>query len=131
MSPSFDHEKLNVYQEAIRFVSWSETIIAKCPKKSAVYDQLDRAASSIVLNIAEGNGKFSYRDRCRFLEIARGSALECAAALDILIAKKHFGTEDVKEGKQMLFNIVSMLVGLLQSLLSKVKEEREEYDVTG
>ena len=42
----------------------------------------------IPLNIAEGNGKFSTIDRARFLEIARGSALECAACLDVLAVRK-------------------------------------------
>jgi len=131
MSSSFDHEKLRVYKEAIRFVSWCEPLLHKAPKKSAVYVQLDRAASSVALNIAEGNGKFSVRDRCRFLDIARGSALESAACLDVLIAKGHFAFEELQPGKQILVGIVSMLVGLVQSLSDRVKEESDEYERMG
>ena len=47
---------------------------------------LDEASSSIPNNIAEGNGKWSKKDRQKFLEVARGSALECASGLDILVA---------------------------------------------
>ena len=84
----FDHEKLKVYQESVAFVAWADGILQRCPEKAAVKDQLDRASTSIPLNIAEGNGKWSSRDRCRFLEIARGSATECAACLDVLVANR-------------------------------------------
>ena len=67
MTTCFDHEKLNVYRKAVEFTAWTETFIAVIPSKSAVRDQLDRASTSVPLNIAEGNGKFSAKDRCRFL----------------------------------------------------------------
>ncbi len=60
------------------------------PKSLAAYDQLDRVSTSIALNIAEGNGKCSAPDRCRFFDITRGFALECAACLDVLVAKKRY-----------------------------------------
>ena len=85
----FDHEKLDVYQASIEFVTWADGLLEKLPKSLAVTNQLDRASTSISLNIAEGNGKFTDADRCRFFDIARGSALECAACLDVLAAKKH------------------------------------------
>ena len=115
MEPYFDHEKLRVYQEAIKFVQWYDTILKKIPKKLAVWEQLDAASTSIPLNIAEGNGKFTPRDRCKFFDISRGSALESAAALDVIVAKKYFTIQDVHLGKQTLKNIVSMLVGLIKS----------------
>jgi four helix bundle protein len=85
MSRRFDHEKLEVYQTSLVFIAWLEPILQKLPKSLAVTDQLDRASTSIPLNIAEGNGKFTGPDRCRFFDNARGSALECAAALDTLV----------------------------------------------
>ena len=87
MSCLFDHEKLEVYQASLAFVAWLEPILQKLPKTISVSDQLDRASTSIVLNLAEGNGKFTAPDRCRFFDISRGSALECAAALDVVVAK--------------------------------------------
>ena len=72
-------------------------------------DELIRASQSIPRNIAEGNGKRSLPDRKRFFEIARGSALECAAVLDQLQIMTAFNEAETKEGKQILHRIVSML----------------------
>ena len=113
MNPVFDHEKLQVYQEAMRFVSWIHGMLETLPKTLAVHAQLDRAATSIPLNIAEGNGKYTAPDRCRFFDIARGSALECSACVDVLVAKKQIQSADA--GKEILVRIVSMLVGLIRS----------------
>mgnify|MGYP003833339177 FL=1 len=90
MKAHFDHEKPGVYQETIRFVAWAGGLLETLPKSLAAYDQLDRVSTSIALNIAEGNGKCSAPDRCRFFDIARGFALECAACLDVLVAKKRY-----------------------------------------
>lgn len=119
----FGHEKLKVYQASIVFVAWADGILQRCPDKAAVKDQLDRASTSIPLNIAEGNGKWSSRDRCRFLEIARGSAVECAACLDVLVAKQRLTTADVESGKNQLHGIVSMLCGLIEVVANRVGEE--------
>ena|ERR1700722_15764694 len=96
----FDHEKLDVYNDSIVFCGWAGEFLAGISAKAAVKDQLDRASTSIPLNIAEGNGKFSARDRARFLEIARGSALECAACLDVLLVRKLAAEEHVEEQEQ-------------------------------
>jgi len=128
MTTTFDHEKLHVYQDAIRFVSWADEILESIPKNLAVHDQLDRASTSIPLNIAEGNGKYTAADRCRFFDIARGSALESAACLDVLVAKKRL--PQVGQGKEILVRIVSMLVGLIRSTSdSRVHEEHATYGV--
>lgn len=127
MQVQFDHEKLRVYKQAIEFVVWCNSLLEKVPKKYAVYDQLDRASTSIPLNIAEGNGKFSKKDRCRYFDIARSSALESAACLDVLVAKQHFRIEDVEEGKKQLIGIVSMLIGLISTFSDRLGEEVAEY----
>jgi four helix bundle protein len=121
--PQFDHEKLKVYQAAIRFVAWATELLAQIPCKAAVKDQFDRASTSVPLNIAEGNGKFAIRDRCRFLDFARGSALECAACLDVVVAKKLLDESVVQPGKNQLLEIVSMLMGLISSLSTRVQED--------
>ena len=84
------------------------------------------ASTSIPLNIAEGNGKFSARDRARFFEMARGSALECAACLDVLIARTLTTGEKVTASKEQLVRIVEMLVGLLRRFSDRADVLREE-----
>ncbi len=114
MKTYFDHEKLDVYREAIAFCGWVGELLATIAARAAVKDQLDRASTSIPLNIAEGNGKFSGRDRARFLEIARGSALECAACLDVMVARALVSEEKITEQKEQLSRIVQMLMGMLR-----------------
>ena len=127
MNPRFDHEKLNVYQASLTFITWATELISKVDVEAAVKDQLDRASTSVPLNIAEGNGKFAIKDRCRFLDFARGSALECAACLDVLVAKKLSEEAVVRAGKEQLFEIVSMLMGLISSLTARIGEEEGTY----
>jgi len=130
MSQRFDHEKLNVYQESLDFIVWLNEVLDQIPKKMPVYDQLDRASISIPLNIAEGNGKFTDKDRCRFFDNARGSALECAACLDVLAARAVLGSNDIEKGKEHLARIVAMLVGLIKNNSpNKMCEEPAEYSV--
>ena len=113
MPTTFDHEKLRAYQEALRFAAWIEPVLEKLPARISARDQLDRASTSIALNLAEGNGKRSKRDRCRFLDIARGSTVECAACLDVLVARKKLEEAEAHAGKEILLAVVSMISGLI------------------
>jgi four helix bundle protein len=122
----FDHEKLDVYQEAIAFCGWVGEFLTAISSKAAAKDQLDRASTSIPLNIAEGNGKFSAKDRARFFEVARGSALECAACLDVLLVRKLAKEEQVVFSKERLARIVQMLIGLLRKFSERADVLREE-----
>ena len=70
------------------------------------------AAQSIPLNIAEGNGKRSLKDRARFFDIARGSALECSAIQDVLLVSEAITTETTQPMKAKLKRIVAMLTRL-------------------
>jgi four helix bundle protein len=116
------HEKLEVYREAIAFIAWLSTLLESAVRIGDVKDQLDRASTSIPLNIAEGNGKYTPKDRCRYFDIAHGSALECAAGLDILVAKGKLTTEQIRPGKESLQKIVRMLMGLIK------RNSTREYD---
>ncbi len=55
----FDQKNLKVYQTSISFVAWATDVLETFPRGMAVHNQLDRASTSIPLNIAEGNGKFT------------------------------------------------------------------------
>jgi four helix bundle protein len=98
----------------VEFAAWASSLLERAPKCGDVKDQLDRASTSIPLNIAEGNGKYTIKDRCRFFDIARGSALECAAGLDVLVAKGKLSEEQIEPGKEQLQQIVRMLIGLMK-----------------
>jgi four helix bundle protein len=126
MKTYFDHERLDIYQESIAFCGWVGDLLSNITAKAAVKDQLDRASTSLPLNIAEGNGKFSTVDRARFLEIARGSALECAACLDVLVVRKLIDPEEIISAKEQLVRIVNMLMGMLKRFSSRAEFLREE-----
>ena len=132
MKAYFDHEKLNVYQVSLTFNGWVGEFLPSVEAKAAAKDQLDRAATSIPLNIAEGNGKFSKRDRARFFDIARGSALEVATSLDVLVSRELATNTHVSSAKEQLVQIVNILVGLLKVLgydfESRIAIVREETD---
>ena len=118
-SPTFDHEKLDVYQVAIQFVAWAGDLLEDVGLRTGLsaVKQLDAASTSVPLNIAEGNGKRSTRDRCRFFDIAKASALECAACLDVLVARSAVPEERNGPGKALLVRIVEMLTKLISRLL--------------
>ena len=124
----FSHEKLIVYQRSLEFIELTNKIFNDLSKmRISVLDQLDRASTSIPLNIAEGTGKYTGKDKCRYYDIARGSSLECAACLDVLFIKKNISNEIVEKGKDILVEIVSMLVGLIKSNSDRVYEEQLNY----
>ena len=124
----FDHEKLIAYQRSIQFVAWASPILEQRTPRRAVLDQLDRASTSVPLNIAEGNAKFTAPDRCRYLDTARGSALECAACLDVLVAKGECTDQVAQAGKEILHEVVGLLIGLIRSIApERLGEERVAY----
>jgi four helix bundle protein len=129
MTPShehwFDHEKFEVYREAIAFVAWLSTVLENAVRVGDVKDQLDRASTSVPLNIAEGNGKYAPKDRCRFFDIAHGSALECAAGLDTLVAKGKLTVEQIRPGKESLQRVVRMLMGLIKRNSTRTYDKNE------
>ncbi len=129
MSHSFSHEKLLVYKRALEFVELVDEIILTQNGKSDAFDQLDRSSTSIPLNIAEGTGKYTGKDKCRFYDIARGSAVESAACLDVLLKRNKITIEENKKGKEILFDVVSMLVGLIKSSSDRLYEPDSIYNV--
>jgi four helix bundle protein len=124
------HEKLDVYRLSIDYVAW---VYEKCAKLNGVYrstrEQWLRASQSIPLNIAEGNGKTAKADRRRYFEIARGSALECAAIQDVLVVGQGLDNEESRQRKGELDRMAAML-SRLGGRGYCVKEEVEFYGST-
>ena len=110
---TFGHEKLDVYKAAIDYTRRAFSISKKA---SGIHrharDQLLRASQSIPLNIAEGNGRVTEKDRRHFFEVARGSALEYAAIQDVLEVCGAIAHSENHRGKDLLDRIVAMLTRL-------------------
>src|SRR6187431_2818311 len=78
-----DHERLDVYAIALDFVVFANALIESLPRgRSHLADQLTRASTSIVLNLAESAGKLSKADK---------RATESAALLDVCLRLKLVG----------------------------------------
>ena len=106
----FDHERLDVYRVSIAFVALADDTIGTLPRGRAyLADQLQRAALSIPLNIAEGAGEWSPKDKKRFYRVALRSATECAAILDVCRHLKLANEEQLNSGRDSLLRVVSML----------------------
>jgi len=129
MTPTtFEHERLDVYRLAIEYVAFSYRIAKTLTGINRhARDQWLRAAQSIPLNIAEGNGKQSLKDKNRFFEIARGSALECATIHDVLRVCDALSADCDRHGKSDLKRIVSMLTRLIQRTAA-VSEDQFEFE---
>jgi four helix bundle protein len=112
-----DHERLDVYRLALDFLVFAHHVLETLPRgHSHLCDQLTRASTSIVLNLAEGAGKHSKADKRRYYLSARGSATESAALLDVLLRLQLLDAPGHQAGKEMLVRVVSMLIKLAQSL---------------
>ena len=108
--PLLDHERLDCYRVALDFAAMVPTLTHAT--RASLRDQLERAAASICLNIAEGSGRSTRRDRLHFFSIAQGSAMECAAAIDLLRVRGHVTFADATRTKHKATRIIQMLVGL-------------------
>lgn len=113
----FDHERLDVYTAAVDMVALTQSIVAAFPQGYGdLADQLKRASTSIVLNIAEGAGEFSRADKARFYRIAKRSATECAAILDVSRKLDIISSPRFDAGRDILFRVVSMLIKMAKAL---------------
>ncbi len=105
----FHHETLDVYQVSLEFMGWFVRLPGGRQLADRRCQEIDRAASGIILNVAEGNGRYSALDHRRFLEIAVSSAVRAAAHLDLYQAKAHPGGRETMQGRELLSRIVAML----------------------
>src|SRR6266850_1382405 len=113
----FDHERLDVYRKAIEFVVLANGVAEALPRgRGYLADQLHRASTSISFNIAEGAGEFATQEKARFYRMARRSATESAAILDVCHHLELLDAERFKNGREFLLEIVAMLVRLIRNL---------------
>jgi four helix bundle protein len=106
-----DADRLDVYRVAREFDVFAARVL---PRRgcSSLRDQLQRASASIVLNIAEGCGRYARPEKAHFYLIARGSAMECAGVLDVASGRALITAAAHRHGRELLGRIVQMLTKL-------------------
>jgi len=108
-------EKLDVYQRAVEFAEEVFKLTDELPRgQSALGDQFKRAAMSISLNIAEGNGRWHQKDRKHFFLIARGSVLECVPLLELCRRRGWFAADYEKHLKEESEILAKMLTAQIK-----------------
>lgn len=109
----FNHQRLKCYQLALEVAKRMPNLVAHWPSGSGyLQDQLKRAICSVLLNIAEGNGRISPKDRRRFFDIARASAAESSAAIEAAYAMRWVSEKDYFFLMDALLQVVKILYKL-------------------
>ena len=110
VAPTASLHRFDAYRLALAFrahvVRWLPI------KRAELSDQLDRASLSIALNIAEGAGRSTPRDQARHYAIARGSAFECLAVLDLL--ELEVAPPNSREAQVVLLRLMAVLTALVR-----------------
>ena len=114
---SFMFENLEVYQKSVDLAEEIINLTDEFPKGYCfLTDQLNRASLSIATNIAEGNGRFTKKDRRNFFIIARGSVQECIPLLEISKRKQLISDVILSDLFNQLEVISKMISGLINGL---------------
>ena len=120
------HKSLDVYRLSLEFVEIAAEIAKHIPRgQSYLADQLRRSASSSVLNIGEGAGEFSKKEKARFYRMALRSATESASTIDIVYRFGHITDLLYLRAEQSLDRMIAMLTKLIQ------RHSREGLAVVG
>ncbi len=112
----FDFEKLKVYDKSKIYNALISEFLNTCDLDKVTKDQLHRASLSIILNIAEGSGRFTNRDKRHFYIISRGSAYECVAIFDYLKLINHIELSEFKKFYEKLEELSKMLFAMIKKL---------------
>ncbi len=125
----FHHENLHVYPRMLAFNARVATWTDGWDTKHAIRDQLIRAASSMLENVAMASASHSSM-RLRALDYSMGSSLECAACLDLACVKRLLDARTGLAEKLEVSQVARMLVGLRRSwsrLAHGVREDCGDY----
>jgi len=108
-----NHQRLKCYEYSMLLAKKMPSLVRKWPKGNYyLADQLKRALASVSLNIAEGSAKSCLKDRARFFAIARGSAAEASAIIDIANAYNMIDPSTYEEFQDKLLQIIKILYKL-------------------
>jgi four helix bundle protein len=111
-------EDLEVYKKAMQFVVEIYALNGSLREKT-IREQLRRAAMSLPLNIAEGQGRLHGKEKKQFYNIARGSLMECVPLLQICNKLGHISPEGYADLYSLANEIGKMLNGLIKSVKNR------------
>ena len=115
----FDFEQFPVYQKAEVYYALVLKILANPKIDKNLKDQLKRAALSIVLNIAEGAGKYTKNDKKNYYIVAKGSVDECVAIMRILTIEGFIEEKAFSSSYEILLEIAKMLSALINTMIKR------------
>jgi len=113
---SFDFEKLTVYTKSKDFNKKVHSFLLSSTLDRTTNDQLRRASFSIMLNIAEGSGRYSKADKRHFYVISRGSCFECVAIFDYLKEVNSITNQQFTDFYTQLEELSKMLFAMIKGL---------------
>jgi four helix bundle protein len=109
-----DAERLDVYRVALE--AHGAVVSLAVGEHRILRDQLERASLSVALNVAEGAGLRGRREKRRHYSIARGSAMECVAALDVVRVRGLAVSGEVDAARMLTIRVIQMLTKLDRAL---------------
>lgn len=115
----FYYRRLEIYQNAKLMAIEVNECLKKFPveERFALCNQLRRASTSVMFNIAEGFGRYSANERVRFLDIANGSLMETSSELELAEAYGYISPEELLRFDEKILLMTKQLAGLRKSLL--------------
>lgn len=115
----FYFRKLDVYQNAKRLVVDIYGLLDKFPsdEKYALCSQIKRATTSIPINIAEGFGRFSSKEKVHFIEIAYGSLTETLCELELAVALGYINEKEYDIMEEQIIIVAKQLSKLRSSII--------------
>jgi four helix bundle protein len=128
-NPVFSHEHLDAYRVGLDFIQWAGSLEKRGVFRTQQAKKLDAGSTSVVLNIAEGNGKFGQLDQVKFIGIAHAAALQCVLHLDLAVARGRINERDILSGKAMLSRICAMLMGWRRRLVGANADQQTDLPV--
>lgn len=113
---AFEHRNLDAYRAALEVLRLCDEIKSSLPRgQSNTRAQIERASTSVIANLAEGAGELSPPEKARFYRMAKRSAIELAAWLEIVEQRKQASVLIIAEALGQLEDVVKMTVGLIRS----------------
>lgn len=105
----FLHESLDVYQRSLQIHESLDALWQQDRKQNRYTRRVDELSTSLTINIAEGNGRFSKLDHSKFIGIAEDAGTKLAAYLDLIGATSLMAGNGAKSN---LREVMAMLAGL-------------------